>query len=89
MNKVFTDSFKKIILKGVPEKHPSELFLRKNLTLLLEIFSKINFEKNDGNWVDVLPVITNQYNNRIHSSTKKRQFRLLLKKLEDFSTKTF
>ena len=28
------------------------------------------FEKGDGNWVDVLPTITKQYNSRIHSSTK-------------------
>ena len=28
------------------------------------------FEKGDGNWIDVLPTITKQNNNRIHSSTK-------------------
>ena len=28
------------------------------------------FEKGDGNWIDILPTITKQYNNRIHSSTK-------------------
>ena len=28
------------------------------------------FEKGESNWIDVLPVITKQYNNRIHSSTK-------------------
>ena len=27
------------------------------------------FEEGDANWIDVLPVITKQYNNRIHSST--------------------
>ena len=28
------------------------------------------FEKGDGNWIDVIPTITKQYNNRIHTSTK-------------------
>ena len=28
------------------------------------------FEKGDGNWIDVLPTITKQYINRLHSSTK-------------------
>ena len=28
------------------------------------------FEKRDGNWIDVLPTITKQYNNRLHTSTK-------------------
>ena len=28
------------------------------------------FGKGDGNWLDVLPTITTQYNNRVHSSTK-------------------
>ena len=28
------------------------------------------FEKGDRNWIDVLPTITKQYNNGIHSSTK-------------------
>ena len=28
------------------------------------------FERNESNWIDVLPTITKQYINRIHSSTK-------------------
>ena len=28
------------------------------------------FEKGDGKWIDILPTITKQYNNRIHTSTK-------------------
>ena len=28
------------------------------------------FERGDGNWIDVLPKITKQYNKRMHSSTK-------------------
>ena len=28
------------------------------------------FEKGDSNWIDMLPTITKQYNNRVHTSTK-------------------
>ena len=35
-----------------------------------DLLKKVVFEKGDGNWIDVLPTITKQYNNRIHSSTK-------------------
>ena len=42
------------------------------------------FEKGDGNWIDVLPVITKQYNNRIHSSTKLSPKDASLKKNEGF-----
>ena len=38
------------------------------------------FEKKDGRWVDILPTITKQYNNRIHSSTKLTPIQASLKK---------
>ena len=28
------------------------------------------FERGDANWIDVLPIITKQCNNRVHTSTK-------------------
>ena len=42
------------------------------------------FEKGDGNWIDVLPTITKQYNNRIHSSTKLTPIQASSKKNEGF-----
>ena len=42
------------------------------------------FEKGDGNWIDVLPKITKQYNNQIHSSTKLSPKDASLKKNEGF-----
>ena len=42
------------------------------------------FEKGDANWIDVLPKITKQYNNRIHSSTKLTPIQASLKKNEGF-----
>ena len=42
------------------------------------------FEKGESNWIDVLPTITKQYNNRIHSSTKLSPKDASLEKNEGF-----
>ena len=43
---------------------------------------KIVFEQGDGNWIDDLPTITKQYNNKVHSSTKLSPKDASLKKNE-------
>ena len=40
------------------------------------------FEKCDSNWIDVLPTVTKQYNNRTHSSTKLTLIQVSLMKNE-------
>ena len=52
-----------------------------------DLLKKIVFEKCDGNWIDVLPTITKQYNNRIHTSTKLSPKDASLKKNEGFAYK--
>ena len=47
-----------------------------------DLLKKIVFEKGDGNWIDVLPIITKQYNNKVHSSTKLSPKDASLKKNE-------
>ena len=42
------------------------------------------FERGDSNWIDVLQSITNQYNNKVHSSTKLTPKDASLKKNEGF-----
>ena len=42
------------------------------------------FEKGDGKWIDILPTITKQYNNRVHSSTKSTPIQASMKKNEGF-----
>ena len=42
------------------------------------------FEKDDGNWIDVLPTITKQYNNKVHSSTKLTPVKASFKKNEGY-----
>ena len=49
-----------------------------------DLLKKPVFEKGDGNWIDVLPKITKEYNNRIHSSTKLTPIQASLKTNEGF-----
>ena len=49
-----------------------------------DLLKKPVFEKGDGKWIDILPKITKQYNNRIHSSTKLTPIQASLKKNESF-----
>ena len=49
-----------------------------------DLLIKIVFERGDANWIDVLPTITKQYNNRIHSSTKLTPIQASLKKNEGY-----
>ena len=42
------------------------------------------FENSDGNWIDALPKITKQYNNRVHLSTKLTPIQASLKKNEAY-----
>ena len=58
----------------------AERFNRTNRDLL----KKIVFEQGDAKWIDVLPKITKQYNNRIYSSTKLTPIQASLKKNEGY-----
>ena len=60
--------------------------LKKSMRNLLK---KFVFERGDANWVDALPTITKQCNNRIHSSTKLNRIQTSLKKNEGFVCKKY
>ena len=49
-----------------------------------DLLKKIVFEHGDGNWIDILPTITKQYNNKVHSSTKLTPIQASLKKNEGY-----
>ena len=49
-----------------------------------DLLKKPVFEKGDGNWIDVLPTITKQYNNKVQSSTKLTPIQASLKKNEGY-----
>ena len=42
------------------------------------------FEKEDGNWVDSLSTVTEQFNNRVHTSTKLTPIQVSLKNKEGY-----
>ena len=54
-----------------------------------DLLKKIVFEQVDANWIDVLPTITKQYNNKVHSSTKLTPIQASLKKNEGYIYKNF
>ena len=60
------------------------VFAEKFNRTVRDLLKKPVFEKGDGNWIDVLPKITKQYNNRIHSSTKLTPIQASLKKNEGY-----
>ena len=45
---------------------------------------RLFFEKNEGNWVDIIATITKQYNNWVHSSTTLTPIQGILKKNEGY-----
>ena len=49
-----------------------------------DLLKKIVFENGDGDWIDVLPTKTKQYNKKIHSSTKLTPIQASLKTNEGF-----
>ena len=49
-----------------------------------DLLKKPVFEQGDAKWIDILPTITKQYNNRVHSSTKLTPIQASLKKNEGF-----
>ena len=60
------------------------VFVERFNRTIRDLLRKVVFEKGDGNWIDVLPTITKQYNNRIHSSTKLSPKDASLKQNEGF-----
>ena len=84
-NNIFQDFLNKNNIKLYSRKssYGAVLAERFNRTIR-DLLKKPVFEKADGNWIDILPTITQQYNNRIHSSTKLSPKDASLKKNEGF-----
>ena len=62
--------------------HLGAVFAERSNKSIRDLLKKIVFEHGDANWIDVLPTITKQYNNRLHSSTKLSPKDAFLKKNE-------
>ena len=84
-NNIFQDSLIKNNIK-IYSRNSSygAVFSERFNRTIRDLLKKIVFEKGDGKWIDVLPIITKQYNNRVHSITKLSPKDASLKKNEGY-----
>ena len=84
-NNIFQDFLKKNNIKLYSRNSSlGAVFAEKFNRTVRDLVKKIVFEQGDGKWIDILPKITKQYNNRIHSSTKLTPIQASLKKNEGY-----
>ena len=84
-NNIFQDFLNKNDIKLYSRNSSyGAVFAERFNRTIRDLLKKSVFEKGDGNWIDVLPTITKQYNNRIHTSTKLSPKDASLKKNEGF-----
>ena len=84
-NNIFQDFLNKNNIKHYSRNSSyGAVFAERFNRTIRDLLKKIVFEHGDAAWIDVLPTITNQYNNRIHSSTKLTPIQASLKKNEGY-----
>ena len=84
-NNIFQDFLNKNDIKLYSRNSSlGAVFAERFNRTIRDLLKKVVFERGDANWIDVLPTITKQYNNRIHSSTKLTPIQASLKKNEGF-----
>ena len=84
-NNVFQDFLNKNNIKLYSRNSSyGAVFAERFNRTIRDLLKKIVFEQGDAKWIDILPTITEQYNNRIHTSTKLSPKDASLKKNEGF-----
>ena len=84
-NNIFQDFLNKNNIKLYSRNSSyGAVFAERFNRTIRDLLKKIVFEQGDAKWIDVLPTITKQYNNRIHSSTKLSPKDASLKKNEGY-----
>ena len=84
-NNIFQDFLNKNNIKLYSRNSSyGAVFAERFNRTIRDLLKKIVFEQGDANWIDVLPTITKQYNNRIHSSIKLTPTQASLKKNEGY-----
>ena len=84
-NNIFQDFLKKNNIKLYSRNSSlGAVFAERFNRSIRNLLKKPVIEKGDGNWIDVLPTITKQYINRIHSLTKLTPIQASLKKNEGY-----
>ena len=89
-NNIFQDFLNKNDIKLYSRKSSlGAVFAERFNRTIGDLIKKVDFERCDANWIDVLPTITKQYYNRIHSSTKLTPIQASLKKMKGSYTKIY
>ena len=84
-NNIFRDFLNKNNIKLYSRNSSlGAVFAERFNRTIRDLLKKVVFERGDANWIDALPIITKQCNNRIHSSTKLTPIQASLKKNEGF-----
>ena len=84
-NNIFQDFLNKNNIKLYSRNSSyGAVFAERFNRTIRDLLKKPVFEKGDVNWIDVLPTITKQYNNRTHSSTKLTPILASVKKNEGY-----
>ena len=84
-NNIFQDFLNKNEIKIYSRNTSlSAVFAERFNRTIRTLLKKIVFEHGDAKWIDILPTITKQYFNRIHSWTKLTPIQASLKKNEGF-----
>ena len=84
-NNIFQDFLNKNDIKLYSRNSSyGAVFAERFNRTIRDLLKKIVFERGDANWIDILPTITEQYNNRRHTSTKLSPKDASLKKNEGF-----
>ena len=82
-NNIFQDFLSRNNIKLYSRKSfVGAVFAERFNRTIRDLLKEIVFEHGDANWIDVLPTITKQGNNRIHTSTKLSPKDASLKKNE-------
>ena len=82
-NNIFQDFLNKNDIKHYSRNSSyGAVFAERFNRTIRDLLKRPVFERGDGKWVDILPAITKQYNNTIHSSTKLTPKDVSLKKNE-------
>ena len=84
-NSIFQDFLNKNNIKLYSRNSSyGAVFVERFNRLIRDLLKKIVFERGDANWIDVLPKITKQYDNRVHISIKLSPKDASIKKNEGF-----
>ena len=82
-NNIFQDYLNKNNIKLYSRNSSyGAVFAERFNRTIRDLLKKIVFEQGDAKWIDILPTITKQYNNKVHSSTKLSPKDASLKKNE-------